>query len=89
MPGHFIHAALPHRLRSSHKETRPSASQWLAQHYRGLHAPGLLSPDILQPAGLQSCSHCHKVFTQGGGMSRHENLCEDRPDAIAPTPPPN
>jgi len=62
--------------------------QWLAQHYRGLHAPGLLSPDILQPAGLQSCAHCHKVYTQGG-LSRHENLCEDRPDASAPTPPPN
>jgi len=62
--------------------------QWLAQHYRGLHAPGLLSPDILQPAGLQSCSHCHKVFTQGG-MSRHENLCEDSPEATAPNPPPN
>jgi len=62
--------------------------QWLAQHYRGLHAPGLLSPDTLQPAGLQSCSHCHKVYTQGG-MSRHENLCEDRPEATAPTPPPN
>ena len=22
-------------------------------------------------------------------MSRHENLCEDRPEATAPTPPPN
>ena len=83
-------AVLPHRLRSSHKERRPSASGLpnTTVGYTPQGCSALTSSN--QPASkaaLIATKSSHSV-TQGG-MSRHENLCEDRPEATAPTPPPN